>query len=147
MKRIFIALFLSVTISFSASAQADIKGDKMNVMTQMWSFKNALTGKDSVALSKLLSDDLSYGHSTGLVQTKAQLIRDVMSGQQDYKSIEPSNMNIRLYDNTAIVTLQSKVNLLMQGKPLDLNMNVLLVWIKKNNEWKMVARQSAKIAQ
>ena len=113
-------------------------------MMKMLGLKTALIKKDSVSLSKLLADDVSYGHSNGWLQTKAQLIRDIMSGVQDYKSIDPSNMNIRIYDNTSVVTMQSKVSLTMQGKPLDLSMNVLFVWIKKNNDWKLAARQSVK---
>jgi hypothetical protein len=56
---------------------------------KMQSLRNALLAKDSVTLSSLLADDVTYIHSSGFVQTKSQLIRDVMSGFQDYKSIEP----------------------------------------------------------
>ena len=104
--------------------------------------RNALIDKDSVALTKLLANDASYGHSNGLVQTKAQLIRDIVSRVQDYKKIEPADMHIRVYDNVAIVNMFSFVNMNYQGKPLDLSMNVLLVWLKIGNEWKLEARQS-----
>ena len=113
-------------------------------MMHMLGLKTALIQKDSVSLSKLLSDDVSYGHSNALLQTRAQLIRDVMSGAQDYKSIDPSDMQIRIYDKTAIVTMKSEVSLVMQGKPMSISMNVLLVWIWKDNDWKLVARQSVK---
>ena len=141
MKKIVAVLFLCGLFINVACAQSQ---QQEEVMMKMWGLKTALLNKDSVALMKLLADDVTYGHSNGLVQTKAQLIRDVMSGVQDYKSIDPSNMNIRIYDNTGVVTMQSKINVIMQGKPLDLSMNVLLVWIKKNNEWKLVGRQSVK---
>ena len=114
------------------------------IMMHMLGLKTALIQKDSVSLSKLLSDDVSYGHSNGLLQTRAQLIRDVVSAVQDYKSIDPSDLQIRIYDKTAIVTMKSDVSLLMQGKPMNISMNVLLVWVWKDNDWKLVARQSVK---
>ena len=114
------------------------------IMMHMLGLKTALIQKDSVSLSKLLSDDVSYGHSNGLLQTRSQLIRDVVSGVQDYKSIDPSDLQIRIYDKTAIVTMKSGVSLVMQGKPMNISMNVLLVWVWKDNDWKLVARQSVK---
>ena len=141
MKRIKLVFFIFVLIINVAIAQAP---QRDAVMMKMLGLKMALLKKDSVSLMKLLSDDVSYGHSNGWVQSKAQLIRDVMSGVQDYKSIEPANMNIRFYDNTVVVTMQSKIEMVMQGKPLNLSMNILLVWVFKNNEWKLVARQSVK---
>jgi ketosteroid isomerase-like protein len=114
------------------------------IMLKMASLRSALLNKDSVTFSRILSDDLTYGHSIGLMQSKQELIRSVMSGQHEYKSIEPSDMKIRLYDNTAVVTAKAKVKLNSDGKPLDLSMNLLLVWVKQGNEWKLVARQAVK---
>ncbi len=126
-------------------AQQNMSSQQMDVMMEMGHLRNALLIKDSVSLSNILSSDVTYGHSNGLVQTKAQLIRSVMSGDQTYKSITPSDMNIRIYDNTAVVTMKSDVNMIFQGKPLDLSMRITFVWIKKNAEWKLVARQSVKL--
>jgi hypothetical protein len=141
-KNIFILLLL-LPFALNVNAQND-NDQKMQVMMKMLSLKNALLAKDSVSLSGLLADDVTYGHSTGIIQTKAQLIRAVMSGEQDYKSIEPSDMNIRIYDNTGVVTLKLKVNVIYGGKTLDLNMNATLTWVKINGDWKLVARQSVK---
>ena len=115
----------------------------MEVMMKMLALKNALIAKDSATLNGLLANDVTYGHTSGLIQTKAQLIRSVVSKEQDYKSIDPSEMNIRIFNNTAVVTMKSVVKMMYQGKPLDMNMYVTLVWIKKNN-WQLVARQSVK---
>ncbi|MCX6209713.1 MAG: nuclear transport factor 2 family protein [Bacteroidetes bacterium] len=141
MKLKFIILFLSIaTLSFSQ----DDKG-RMEIMMKMLTLKNALVGKDSVALSKVLADDVTYGHTNAMIQTKAELIRDVVSLVQDYKSIEPSDMKIRLYDNTAIVNMNSKVVMNYQNYPLELSMKITLTWIKKDKDWQLVARQAVKI--
>jgi hypothetical protein len=118
---------------------------QMEVMMRMATLRNSLLKKDSAALSSVLASEVTYGHSNGLVQTKTQLIRSVMSGEQDYKSIDPSKMNVRIYDNTAVVTMNSMVHMIYQGKATDLNMEVMLVWVKKDKDWLLVARQSVKI--
>jgi hypothetical protein len=113
------------------------------VMIKMLALRNALINKDSVSLDDVLANDVSYGHTSGLIQTKAQLIRSVVSKEQDYKNIIPSDMNIRVYDNTAVVTMKSSVIMNYQDKPLNMDMYITLVWIKKN-KWQLVARQSVK---
>lgn len=143
MKKTFIALFILITIK--ATAQTALSAEQTQVMMKMLSLKNSLMGKDSITLMFLLANDVSYGHTNGVIQTKAQIIRSVMSGEQDYKNIEPSNMDIRIYENTGVVTMNSKVSMNYQNKPLDMNMFVTLVWIKNKNDWKLVARQSVKL--
>jgi ketosteroid isomerase-like protein len=141
MKKVFSILFLTL-ICFVATAQNDTK---MEIMMKMLTLKNALTSKDSVALSNVLADDVTYGHTNAMIQTKAELIRDIVSLVQDYKSIEPSEMNIRVYGNTAVVNMNSKVVMNYQSQPLELNMKITFTWIKKDKDWQLVARQAVKM--
>ena len=92
MQKIILAFFLTTLLTFSSKAQQNNSAQQTEVMMKMANLRNALLSKDSVALSNLLADDVTYGHSSGLIQTKTELIRSIVSGEQDYKSIEPSNM-------------------------------------------------------
>src|SRR6476659_3720296 len=102
MRKIILAFLLSTMVIFSSKAQQNNSAQE-EVMMKMANLRNAILSKDSVALSGLLADDITYGHSSGLIQTKAELIRSIVSGEQDYKSIEPSNMVVRIYDNAGVV--------------------------------------------
>jgi hypothetical protein len=141
MKKLF-SILLFILIHFVSSAQSE---SKMEVMMKMLTLKNALVAKDSVALSKVLAEDVTYGHTNAMIQTKAELIRDVVSLVQDYKSIEPSDMKIRIYDNTAIVNMNSKVLMNYQNQPLELNMKITFTWIRKDKDWQLVARQAVRM--
>ena len=145
MHKIILAFSLATLLTFSSKAQQNNSARQTEVMMKMASLRSALLSKDSIALSNLLTDDVTYGHSSGLIQTKQELIRSVMSGEQDYKTIEPSNINVRIYDNAGVVTTNIKTSLIYQGKPTDLDMVVTLIWVKINGEWKLVARQSVKL--
>jgi hypothetical protein len=130
-------------MAFSGSLMAQAEDIRSGViMMKLQSLKTALINKDSVLLTKLLSEDVTYGHTNGMIQTKAQLIRDVVSGTQDYKNIDPSDISIRFYDNTAIVLMKANVELEYAKKPMELLMYITLVWVYKDNDWKLVARQS-----
>jgi hypothetical protein len=139
-KFVFILLIgISQVISFAQTYSPK----QSEVMMRMLALRNALIAKDSATLNDLLASDVTYGHTNGLIQTKAQLIRSVVSKEQDYKNILPSDMNIRVYDNTAVVTMKSGVTMNYQGSPLELQMYIMLVWIKKD-KWQLIARQSVK---
>ena len=144
MQKIILAFFLTTLLTFSSKAQQNNSAQE-EVMMKMANLRNAILSKDSVALSNLLADDVTYGHSSGLIQTKTELIRSIVSGEQDYKSIEPSNMIVRIYDNAGVVNANVKASLIYQGKPVDLNMAVTFTWVKINGEWKLVARQAVKL--
>ena len=139
-------LFYTLVIGFlpMLSFSQGQSSQQTEVMMKMASLRNALLNKDSAGLSNLLADDVSYGHSNGMIQTKAELIRDVVSGVQDYRSIDPSDMNVRIFGNSGIVNLKAKVKLLSAGTPMDLNLAMVLVWIKKEKDWKLEARQAVK---
>ena len=142
MKKYLLLVFVASFVNVASHAQNNAQSE---VMMKMMGLRNALLSKDSVALSNLLADDATYGHSSGLIQTKSELIRSIMSGEQDYKTIEPSNMKVRIYENTGVVTINLKVNVIYQSKPLDLNLATILVWVKINGEWKLAARQAVKL--
>lgn len=145
MRKIIYILFFTFIITSVANAQNGNDEQKTFIMMKMASLRNALLSKDSIALSNILADDVTYGHTNGLAQTKQQLIHDVMSGVQEYKSINPVDMNIRVFDNAAIVNMTGEVSMMYQSKPLDFKMAVTLVWINKNGDWKLEARQSVKL--
>ena len=141
MKRYIIILLVALLPRFAMAQK--YSREHMEVMKEMLSLKEALIASDSTTLDGLLAANVTYGHTSGLIQTKAQLIRSVVSKEQDYKTIDPSEMRIRIYDSTAVVTMKSAVSMMYQGNPLDMNMYVTLVWVKKN-KWQLVARQSVK---
>ena len=51
----------------------------------------------------LTADPLSYGHSGGVVQTKAEFVDVIASKKTVYKSIELSNQTVAVAGSNAIV--------------------------------------------
>ncbi len=139
------SLFFIFFIAFSFHSFAQNESQKGEVMMKLLMLKTALVAKDSITLSKLLADDVTYGHTNGLIQSKSALIHSVMTGEQDYKSIEPSVMNIRIFDKTAVVNMDSKVVLNYNKQPMQIDMKITFVWVNKNNDWQLEARQAVKI--
>ena len=141
MKRSIIFFFC---IAFSFHLFAQNESEKEELMMKLLMLKTALIAKDSITLSKLLADDVTYGHTNGLIQSKAELIHSVMTGEQDYKSIDPTKMNIRIFDKTAVVNMDSRIVLNYNKQSMQIDMKITFVWINKHNDWQLEARQAVK---
>ena len=105
---------------------------------------SALLKKDSVALKLLLSDDLSYGHSNGWIESKKEVISDLFNGKITYKNILGVTDSIKIHGNIASVRMGTDVDVELNGKPVQLKLSVLEVWIWENKRWVLFARQSRK---
>ncbi|SOD26663.1 protein of unknown function [Variovorax sp. YR752] len=106
----------------------------------------AMVDPTPAALGALVSDDLSYGHSGGKVDTKASFISDLLDGKSDFVSIAITEQTVKVVDaNTAIVrhTLTADTN--DSGKPGKVALKILGVWQKQGGSWKLLARQAVRI--
>ena len=106
----------------------------------------AMVDPAPAALGALVADDLSYGHSSGKVDTKASFIGDLVDRKSDFVSITITDQTIKVVDGrTAIVrhTLAADTN--DSGKPGKVALKILGIWQKQGGEWKMLARQAVRI--
>ncbi|GAB4033050.1 nuclear transport factor 2 family protein [Spirosoma gilvum] len=100
---------------------------------------------DKAKLDALAADQLSYGHSGGKIEDKAAFIEALTSGASDFVSIELTDQVVTVVDNTALVRHKLSAETLDKGKPGQVKLSVLLVWVKQKGSWKLLARQAVKI--
>jgi hypothetical protein len=105
----------------------------------------ALIAKDTVTLKQLLHKEATYGHSNGWVETKQDVIKDLVSGKLTYHKIETDSLTWKVNDNWATMRNKTTVEGSVNGTKFNLVMHVLQVWLKTNKGWQLLARQSAKL--
>ncbi len=140
MKTIASILILTAAICSAATAPKA----EQDVLSAMDAFKDALVHKDGAALDKLLANDLTYVHSAGQLQTKADLIESIVSGKSIIERMDYSDTAVRFYGKTALV--RGRVDLYHSSTNI-VHMNVLHVWINGPHGWQMVARQATRLAK
>ena len=97
-------------------------------------------------LNALVLDDLSYGHSSGRLDTKESFIGDLMKGASDFVTLNITDQTVKVTGDTAVIrhTLSATTN--DSGKPGQVALKVLQVWQKQAaGEWKLLARQAVRI--
>jgi hypothetical protein len=120
--------------------------DTVSLKDAMSKLDKALLNKDEKALQQLLHKDVSYGHSSGWVQNKNDILADFKSGKLVYSKIENSSVII-VAQNKKWATVRTNTNAEgeIDHKPFQLKLHVLQVWMKTKKGWQLFARQSTKL--
>ena len=121
-------------------------GDEAAVNQAAEELKQAMLKADKAKLEELLSDKLSYGHSGGVVETKAQFIEVVAGKKTIYKAITVTDPSTSVIGDNAIVRHKLVVEFETDGKPGTSNIGALQVWNKEGGRWKLLARQAFRLA-
>lgn len=122
------------------------KADQQVLQAEQDRFAAMVKG-DRAALEKLLADDLTYTHSTALLESKEQFIKSVTSGNIDYVSIVPSepDWKVRVNGNIAVVNGVAAVNVVDNGKDRKIRIRFTTVHANRGGAWQLLAWQSTVI--
>ncbi|MDP3469147.1 MAG: nuclear transport factor 2 family protein [Daejeonella sp.] len=143
MKLKYICILITLAgISFSLNAQTK---KEQRVVQLVNDFNQAIISTDSTGLKSLVWEDLSYGHSSGLVQDKAAFIAGVMNGPNFFKKFDLQNQTIKVSGKNAVVRHVAIAHAVNQGNPVEIRFGNILIWQKKQGHWKLLARQGYKL--
>ena len=120
-------------------------GDDAAVAQAVEAFRKAQLAKDRNQFETLCADQMTYGHSSGRIETKKQFIDDATGPRSVWKFIELSKQTIQIVGNNAVVRHIFKGENVSEGKTNAINIGILMVWQKQDGRWKLLARQAYKL--
>jgi ketosteroid isomerase-like protein len=107
----------------------------------------AMAQKDIATLSRLLSDDLIYTHSSARLDTKQSLIGNMESGSTVYTAVEPSDVKAQDLGDTVVLTGACRISVMSQNRPNSFSVRFTDVYANKGGQWQMVAWQSTRLPE
>jgi hypothetical protein len=134
---------LSVAIMGRIPRAAAQAGDEAAVRQAVEAFRKAMLGNDRAQLDALTAAHLSYGHSGGKVQNKAEFLDGAVASH--WKSISVSDETTHIVGSNAISRFIFTGENESDGKINAVKIGVLMVWLKQDGNWKLLARQAVKI--
>ena len=138
-------LFFTIALFFTGLV-AVAQNDTASLKDAMSRLDKALINKDDKVLQQLLHKDVSYGHSSGWVQNKNEIVGDFKTGKMLYTKIENSSVVIVSQNNKwATVRTTTNAEGELDHKAFQLKLHVLQVWIRTKKGWQLLARQSTKL--
>lgn len=133
---IFSVLLFSTCFCFAQKTEVE---DAVGKLTKL------MVTPDSLALDKIVLNNLSYGHSSGKIQSKQEFLHSLLSGESDFVDINLTDQTVVIQNKTALVrhTLNAKTN--DKNIPGNVKLYILLIWSKEKSGWKLLGRQAVKV--
>jgi ketosteroid isomerase-like protein len=133
-------LLVGLVRAQSTDEQAVITAEKTRFEIQV--------AKNYDALEKLLSDDLVYVHSNGVVDSKESFLKSLRDGKSTYTFVEVIEQKVRVYGKTAIINGVANVKVANQeGKVNDMKLRYTDAYAKRGKQWQLVTWQSLRLTQ
>ncbi|MGC2412352.1 MAG: nuclear transport factor 2 family protein [Stellaceae bacterium] len=126
----------------SASAQS---ADEAAVKKVVEELRMAWINQDKPKLDSLTTAQLSYSHSSAVLQNKAEFIAGVMTRKAKVKSLEWPEMTVQVVGPNGVVRHLWVSETELDGKTTNTKIGVMQVWQKQDGGWKLLARASWKL--
>ena len=136
---------LFILFSFSMLAVDAQTKNELAVQTAVNKLIAAMISGDRSELESIASSHLSYGHSGGLVEGRAEFVEKIASGKSDFLTIDISEQTIEIVENTAIVRHTFNATTNDGGKSGVVKLKILLIFQLEKGSWKFLARQAVKV--
>lgn len=136
---------LIVIVLLLSFALADAQTDEAKLTATLKEFHQALINKNTVSINQQTDKALSYGHSNGWVETKAEMIKNLETGYTKYYSIKEDSLNLVINGNMANARFVGDYTVALNGgNSVTYHLKVLEVWVKKGKRWLLFARQAVR---
>ena len=142
MKKTIASVIFFCFISLITFAQSK---DEKQLAAAVETLKKGMIDADRKILDDITAPELSYGHSAGKIENKAEFIDALVSGRSDFITMDLTNQTITLAGKTALVRHNLTGTTKDNGVPGNPKLGVLLVWQKQHGKWKLLARQAFKL--
>jgi hypothetical protein len=131
---------LSVTPAFAGA-------DEDAVTKNLEAFRAAQASANAEILASLCAAELSYSHSSGVVEDKATFIANATNGKSKVLSLVYENPSIRVVGPVAIVRFHwlGEAESVADGKKSSTNLHILMNWVKQGADWKLLSRSATKL--
>lgn len=137
----FLVLIALCAVGYTASAQSK---DEQAVAAAVESLRKALVDPNAATLERLAAPELSYGHSSGLVEDRAAFVKALTSGDSDFKTMDLTGQTIQVVGDVALVRHQLDAETNNKGVAGSTKLSILQVWQKRKGQWVLLARQAVK---
>lgn len=97
--------------------------------------QKALVDRDPVAFGSFLTDDYILVVSNSGMYGKKEVVADITSPNTKFSLNESSNLDIRVYKNTAMVIADLHQVFMRDSKPFDYWVRFTDTWIQKDGKW------------
>jgi ketosteroid isomerase-like protein len=125
-----------MALMFAQNAPSTPDRDELQRLETVWN--EAHIRGDSATLSRLWADDLEVAVPKMPVMRKGELIKFVDSGRMKFQRYETSDLNFRIYGQSAVVTGRVQRKREINGRPVEDDWRFTKVYQRTADGWRVV---------
>lgn len=107
----------------------------------------AMVSRDLEALDGLLAEELTYTHSSGKVESKAEFLAALEGGGLRYLAIESEDEALRLYGDgsVGVITGTGRFRVRLGEREGEITLRYTSVYVHRDNRWRLTAWHSSAV--
>ncbi len=106
----------------------------------------AMKAADRERLAAVLSDELRYAHSTGVVDTKQSFTESLTAGRVKYLSLDYDERTFTFpAPGIALMAGRGRIRVSLPTGEMEAALSFLAVWREEGGKWRFLAWQSCKL--
>jgi len=146
MKRLF-AIVAVVVLAWAAPDLMVAQGGnaEKEIRAVFDQINDALLKGDAAAWGKLAADDYTSIGADGKAFSKAEVVDGIRASKIKYESIDTSDVQVRLYGDTAVVAETSSIKAHRGDLDMSGQYRTARVFVKRGGKWQQVLTQRTKI--
>ncbi|MGD0906724.1 MAG: nuclear transport factor 2 family protein [Candidatus Acidiferrales bacterium] len=146
MKRLFaLAMFVGLALTASGIASAQGGNAEQEVRGVLKQMIDADLNGNAGALDRTTTDDYTITRDNGVVRSKAETLQGIKDGTTKFDSFEMSDIRVRIYGQTAVVTFHEDIKGSRAGKDMSGQFREVRVFVKSGGKWRAVMAQRTRI--
>jgi len=146
MKRVFSIVTLVVLALATSDVMLAQGGNaEQEIRAVFDQINDALLKGDAAAWGKLAADDSTSIGADGKVLSKAEVVDAIRAGKIKYESSDTSDIKIRVYGDTAVLTDTSSIKARRGDLDMSGQYRNVRVFVKRGGKWQQVLAQRTKI--
>lgn len=102
----------------------------------------AVVSRDFATLERIYADDFRFVHGTGEVQSKAEWLERLRTGEARYRSREHETLEVELHDDIAVTYGSLLIDRHMQGVDSRFRARYVRVYRRRDGAWRLISHRT-----
>ncbi len=138
-------MFLTIFALTSCKDSSTDANAITDVAAAVETLNNAIVDPNEELLKDITLPQLTYGHSSGVIQNQQEFMDQLLNGDFDFISVSTADQTIDVSGDTAIVRHILSIEGTNAGQPATIRIGIVLTFQKQGGNWRLLARQAYKL--
>jgi hypothetical protein len=138
---LLIAVMFMASLGHGQTNQLEEVGP--GALEQVWAI--AVQHRDTGKIDRIQAEEYMFTDPAGQVWTKTRGLDAIKAGDLAIDAFELNELKVRLYDNTAVVTLRIVWHGQFRGTDISGPQRMTDMFVKRDGRWQCVASQATRI--